>query len=164
MRYAKSSAYFGPMIPHFSPCPARTLSSSVNAIYTSVVAHFGPYHTHFGPKIWKWVWTEVDWYRSGYTEHLYIVNLPACVAVFRCNSQRAIAWETAVAVRTNALWYIGLQTSAKSSRWVDLQCNTPAGWWLHCYNAPDIFTVTVKADFFTQKNNTISTEIERKLG
>ena len=39
---------------------------SLKVIPTSVLAHFGPYHTHFGPKIWvrsghgpKWVGTEV---------------------------------------------------------------------------------------------------------
>ena len=39
---------------------------SLKVIPTLVLAHFGPYHTHFGPKIWvrsghgpKWVGTEV---------------------------------------------------------------------------------------------------------
>jgi len=43
-----------------------TFTISLKVIPTSVLAHFGPYHTHFGPKIWirsghgpKWVGTEV---------------------------------------------------------------------------------------------------------
>jgi len=52
------------VLAHFGRCPFRSMPSSVLAHL--VLAYFGPYHTHFGPKIWvrsghgpKWVVTEV---------------------------------------------------------------------------------------------------------